>query len=72
MDGLQGLRKLNQNIFRPMHNISKSEIIDYANINNVKYFDDPTNSDDIFTRNFLRMNVIPELKTNPFLVKYAK
>lgn len=62
LDGLQGLRKLNQNIFRPMHNISKSEIIDYANINNVKYFDDPTNSDDIFTRNFLRMNVIPELK----------
>ena len=28
----------------------------------VKYFDDPTNSDDIFTRYFLRMNVIPELK----------
>ena len=62
LDGLQGLRKLNQNIFRPMHNISKSEITDYANINNVKYFDDPTNSDDMFTRNFLRMNVIPELK----------
>ena len=61
-DGLQGLRKLRQNIIRPMYNISKSEISDYASLNNVKYIDDPTNSDNTFTRNFLRMNVIPELK----------
>jgi len=62
LDGLQGLRKLKQNIIRPMYNISKSEISDYASLNNVKYIDDPTNSDNTFTRNFLRMNVIPELK----------
>ena len=62
LDGLQGLRKLRQNIIRPMYNISKSEISDYASLNNVKYIDDPTNSDNTFTRNFLRMNVIPELK----------
>jgi len=62
LDGLQGLRKLNQNIIRPMHNIAKSEISDYASSNNIKYIDDPTNSDDMFTRNFLRMSVIPELK----------
>ena len=62
LDGLQGLRKLRQNIIRPMYNISKSEISDYASLNNVKYIDDPTNSDNTFTRNFLRMNVLPELK----------
>ena len=62
VDGLQGLRKVNQNIIRPMHNISKSEISEYASLNNVKYIDDPTNSDEMFTRNFLRMNVIPELQ----------
>jgi len=62
LDGLQGLRKLKQNIIRPMYNISKSEISDYASLNNVKYIDDPTNSDNTFTRNFLRINVIPELK----------
>ena len=62
LEGLQGLRKLNQNIVRPMYNISKSEISNYATLNNVKYIDDPTNSDNAFTRNFLRMNVIPELK----------
>ena len=62
VEGLQGLRKLNQNIIRPMFNISKGEISDYASLNNVKFIDDPTNCDDLFTRNFLRMNVIPQLK----------
>ena len=62
VEGLQGLRKLNQNIIRPMFNISKREICDYASLNNIKFIDDPTNCDDVFTRNFLRMNVIPQLK----------
>ena len=62
VEGLQGFRKLNQNIIRPMFNISKREISDYASLNNVKFIDDPTNCDDLFTRNFLRMNVIPQLK----------
>ena len=62
VEGLQGLRKLNQNIIRPMFNISKREISDYASLNKVKFIDDPTNCDDLFTRNFLRMNVIPQLK----------
>lgn len=62
LDGLQGLRKLNQNIIRPMYNISKSEIKHYASLHDIEYVDDPTNSDDKFTRNFLRMNVLPELK----------
>ena len=30
IDGLQGIRKVNQNIIRPLHDISKEEIIDYA------------------------------------------
>ena len=62
IEGLQGLRKSNQNIIRPMYNISKREISDYASLNKVKFIDDPTNCDDLFTRNFLRMNVIPQLK----------
>jgi len=62
LDGLQGLRKFKQNIIRPMYNISKSEISNYASLNKVEYIDDPTNYDNAFTRNFLRMNVIPELK----------
>ena len=33
LDGLQGLRRLRQNIISPMYNISKSEISDYASLN---------------------------------------
>ena len=62
LDGLQGVRKVNQKIIRPLHDISKKEIINYANLNSLNFIDDPTNLDSIFTRNFLRKNVIPELK----------
>ena len=62
LDGLQGVRKINEKIIRPLHNISKKEIIDYAKLNSLHFIDDPTNLDSTFTRNFLRENVIPELK----------
>jgi len=62
IDGLQGIRKVNQNIIRPLHDISKKEIVDYAALNNLNYLDDPTNLDTKFTRNFLRANIVPELK----------
>ncbi len=62
LDGLQGVRKINQNIIRPLYNISKKEIIDYAAQKRLRFVNDPTNLDTIFTRNFLRKNVIPELK----------
>ena len=58
LDGLQGVRKVNQKIIRPLHNISKKQIIDYAKSNSVNFIDDPTNLDSMFTRNFLRKNVI--------------
>tara|TARA_Y100001970_G_scaffold277547_1_gene381931 strand:+ start:640 stop:1965 length:1326 start_codon:yes stop_codon:yes gene_type:complete len=62
LDGMQGIRKINQKIIRPCRDISKKEIIDYANQNRLSYVNDPTNLDTIFTRNFLRKKIIPELK----------
>ena len=61
-NGLKGIRKRNRNIIRPMYNISKSEIKNYAAKNFINYIDDPTNLDISFTRNFLRNNVFVELK----------
>lgn len=60
-DGLQGIRKKNHNIIRPMHNISKNEIENYASKHSIEFIDDPTNSDIAFTRNFLRKNIFNEL-----------
>ena len=61
-DGLQGIRKKNHNVIRPMHNISKDEINNYSSKHCVEFIDDPTNLDITFTRNFLRKNIFNELK----------
>lgn len=51
---------------RPLLNIYKSDIYNYANINNLKWFEDPTNKDPLLTqRNALR----DLLKKNPLLKK---
>ena len=59
---MRGIRSFNNNIFRPMLNVTKNEILDYAEKNNIVYVADPTNDDTAFTRNFLRKKVIPLLK----------
>ena len=61
-DGLQGIRKKNHNVIRPMHNISKDEINNYSSKHCVEFIDDPTNLDITFTRNFLRKNIFNDLK----------
>ena len=61
-DGLQGIRKKNLNVIRPMHNISKDEINNYSSKHCIDFIDDPTNLDITFTRNFLRKNIFNELK----------
>lgn len=61
-DGLQGIRAKNNNVLRPMLNISKEEIIEYANMQNIDYLDDSSNDDIAFTRNYLRSEVFPNLK----------
>jgi tRNA(Ile)-lysidine synthase len=60
--GLEGIRKKNNNVLRPMIDISKEEIAEYANKQSVDYLDDFSNNDMSFTRNFLRNKVFPNLR----------
>lgn len=48
-------------ILRPLLNITKPEILDYLNKNNIKYFIDESNFDSSYTRNFLRLDILPKL-----------
>ena len=48
-------------IIRPLINLTKEEIIRYQEEENVKYFEDESNSHDDYFRNRLRHNVIPLL-----------
>jgi len=66
-NSMRGIQILNNDIFRPMINITKDEILAYAKKNKVAHISDPTNKDTGLTRNFLRKKVIPlleEIKPN--------
>lgn len=64
--GYGGISKINDNgefkIVRPLLSISKIELYEYADINNLKYFEDSSNGENDFLRNRIRHNVIPILK----------
>ncbi len=47
---------------RPLINITKKEIFDYCNINNIKYVTDKSNFSNKYTRNRIRNNILPVLK----------
>ena len=49
-------------ILRPLIHITKSEILDYDDINDIKYVIDMTNFMDVHTRNRFRMYILPDLK----------
>lgn len=66
--GLQGLSAMqavgnwqNFAIFRPLLNVSKAEILRYAESQNLAWITDESNADNGFDRNFLRNQILPEL-----------
>ena len=49
-------------LVRPLLEVSKNDIIAYANAHNLKWIEDPSNQHRHFDRNFLRHDIIPLLK----------
>lgn len=69
LKGLAGISEVNEDIFRPLINIRREEIEDYLHKNKLAYFDDETNFEEIYTRNKIRLGLIPELKKfNPDII----
>lgn len=50
------------NIIRPLLRYSKDEILNYAEENEIIFFEDASNSSDKYTRNRYRQNILPLLK----------
>lgn len=64
--GLTGISAKNGYIIRPFLNVSRNEIEDYIAQNGLSYITDRTNLEDIYTRNKIRLNIIPLLEAiNP-------
>ena len=74
LEGYGGIKEYSNyqglTIYRPLLNISKDEIIEYAKSNSIKYFEDSSNFEDDYARNRIRHYVLPILKKeNPALTK---
>lgn len=64
--GLTGIPVVNKQIVRPLLNVTRKEIMDYLFENEMSYVIDHTNEEELYTRNILRLNVLPTLeKINP-------
>jgi tRNA(Ile)-lysidine synthetase-like protein len=59
---LAGIKVKNDIIIRPFIKFSKNEIIDFAILNSIKFFEDYTNYQEDIFRNNIRLNIIPEFK----------
>jgi tRNA(Ile)-lysidine synthase len=64
--GLTGIMPRNGNVIRPLLCLTRTEIEAYITERDMPYVLDSTNSEDVFRRNSLRLNIIPQLeKINP-------
>jgi len=68
--GLKGLSAMDEvsnfppgKLMRPLLNFSREQIEDYASFHELKWIDDPSNSDERFDRNFMRHQVMPLLES---------
>jgi len=62
LNGLKGIPPVRGKIIRPALCVSKKEIILYLKRNKIKYRTDSTNFSEKFTRNKIRLNIIPHLE----------
>lgn len=64
--GIKGLSSIpvsSHNILRPMSNMTKNEIVEYAKFNSIQFRDDSSNQENKYKRNEIRNNWIPYLRS---------
>ncbi len=62
LSGAAGMKIENNGFIRPLLNTSKLEIQNYVKLNNISYVEDETNLNTDYSRNYLRHEIIPNLK----------
>lgn len=62
INGLRGMAELRGRVLRPMLQISRADILEYINDNQLEYRTDSTNEQNIYTRNKLRLDILPLFK----------
>lgn len=63
----------NKNVIRPFRLTSKSQFYDYAEKHKIEWYEDKSNNDISYIRNYIRINLMPHaLKVNPGLEKVIR
>ncbi len=61
IDGLRGILPIQQHIIRPLLFIWKEALLDYALQHQLTWVEDSSNATDEYTRNYIRLNILPLL-----------
>ncbi|MFA5542636.1 MAG: tRNA lysidine(34) synthetase TilS [Bacilli bacterium] len=65
IEAISGIKEIyyenNISIIRPLLKFTKEEILTFAKVNNIVYYEDESNTSDDYTRNRIRHNIIPEI-----------
>ena len=62
LTGLINMTEQSWNMLRPLLWVEKSEILEYLEINNLKYFEDESNNSNKHTRNYIRNEILPKFE----------
>jgi tRNA(Ile)-lysidine synthase len=73
LKGLCGMQKVESGLYRPLLDLSKKEICAYLKFKEIAYREDESNEDNKYSRNFIRNEIIPQLKElNPNLASTTR
>lgn len=68
--GLSAIPPVRENIIRPLIEVTREEVLEYLQSSGLEYVSDPSNTKPVYTRNRIRMEVLPVLKRfNPRIVE---
>ena len=60
--GLEGIPEKQNHLVRPLLFATKDDILNYASLNGISYREDSSNAEVKYKRNFIRHQIVPELK----------
>lgn len=60
--GLSGIKDTRDYFIRPILSTTREEIDEYIREHGLSYFDDETNADTVYTRNFIRHELVPKIR----------
>jgi tRNA(Ile)-lysidine synthase len=70
VSGLSAIPPKRENIIRPLIEVTREEVLEYLQSSGFEYVSDPSNAKPVYTRNRIRLEVLPVLKQfNPRIVE---